>query len=162
MTAKIFLTVILSFLWSLHPFHVSVTDIVHKKDKNTLQITSRLFLDDLELALNDETGETLDVIALSKAGELDKILKPYFLKNFHLKVNDAKTNLNYLGSQLDQDALMIFVEVEGVKTVSKLFVRNTIIFEKFDDQSNIIHFNYNEEVTSARLHEDKPYVLFER
>ncbi|MCX2744646.1 hypothetical protein OO013_12255 [Mangrovivirga sp. M17] len=162
MTAKIFLTAILSFFWSLHPFHVSVTDIVHKKDQNVLQITSRVFLDDLELALNDVKGETLDVIALSKAGKLDDILKPYFLKNFNLRIDDKKSSLKYLGSQLDQDALMIFIEVEDVKKVSKLFVRNTLIFEKYDDQSNIIHFNYNDEVTSARLHEDNPYVVFER
>ncbi|QCK13490.1 DUF6702 family protein [Mangrovivirga cuniculi] len=162
MAAKIFLTAILSFFWSLHPFHVSVTDIVHKKDQKALQITSRVFLDDLELALNDVTGETLDVIALSKSGELDNILKPYFLKNFKLRVDDEKTPLKYLGSQLDQDALMVFLEVENVQTVSKLFVRNTLIFEKYDDQSNIIHFNYNDEVTSARLHEDNPYVIFER
>ncbi|NMM46840.1 DUF6702 family protein [Marinigracilibium pacificum] len=162
MTSKILLTVIISIFSSLHPFHVSVTDIVHNKDEKSLQITSRVFLDDLELALNDLTGQTLDVIVLSKNGELDKILKPYFLKNFKLKVDDENTSLSYLGSQIDQDALMVFIEVNNVELVSKLYVSNTLIFEKYDDQSNIVHFNYNGKVTSERLHADKPFVVFER
>ena len=44
----ILLNIFTSLLLSLHPFHVSVMSIHHAADEKTLQITLKIFADDLE------------------------------------------------------------------------------------------------------------------
>jgi len=47
-------------LW-VHPFYVSVTTIDQSRDKTSLEISSRIFYDDLEQALKDEFGGKVDL-----------------------------------------------------------------------------------------------------
>ena len=55
--------VLILFQSVFHPFHVSVSDIKYKEDQKAIQISTRIFLDDLELALRAFTGnEKLDIM----------------------------------------------------------------------------------------------------
>ena len=49
---------IVSLLYSLfiylHPIHLSVTEIQYSEKDNSFQITSRIFIDDLELSIRNK------------------------------------------------------------------------------------------------------------
>ncbi len=46
----------------LHPFFVSVTDINYQQKTKTVEISSKLFFDDLEETLEREHQESLDIV----------------------------------------------------------------------------------------------------
>ena len=57
------LSLVVSLLCLAHPFHVSVSDIKYKEEQKAIQISTRIFLDDLEVALQAFTGnEALDIV----------------------------------------------------------------------------------------------------
>ncbi|MFN7791981.1 MAG: DUF6702 family protein, partial [Cyclobacteriaceae bacterium] len=48
---------------SIHPIHISVTEITYSEKDKALQITSRLFIDDLELSIRSQRKEAeLDIL----------------------------------------------------------------------------------------------------
>ncbi|MBP1653258.1 MAG: hypothetical protein H6Q26_3415, partial [Bacteroidetes bacterium] len=53
---------LLGSFFAFHPFYVSVTEIEHVKTKNEVQVSCRIFADDLENVLKKESKLPLDII----------------------------------------------------------------------------------------------------
>ena len=57
-------------------------------------------------------------------------------------------------------AVVFYIEIENVKKIKSLEVRNDVIMETHEDQSNIVHVTYKGPVKSVRLLRDKPSEVF--
>ena len=54
---------LIRFLLFFHPIHVSVTEVEYNEKSKSLQIISRIFIDDLELSVQRQMKqESLDLI----------------------------------------------------------------------------------------------------
>ncbi|MEO9869011.1 DUF6702 family protein [Ekhidna sp.] len=146
----------------LHPFHVSVSDIKYKEDKKALQISTRIFLDDLELALQTYSGnEKLDIAKAEDWNFVKENLKPYILER--LKLWDEKGEayeLNYIGAEIEDDVMWCYIEIEKVKKLKQVKVSNTILHEVWGDQENLVHFRAFDDVQSARLYKGDESEIF--
>lgn len=157
------ITLALIVLQSLmHPFHVSVSDIKYKEDKKAIQISTRIFLDDLELALRAYTGnETLDIIKKENWEFVNENLKQYMLEHITLwDEKDREYELNYIGAEVEEDVMWCYIEIEKVKKLERVRVKNTLLHEVWGDQENLIHFRAFEKVRSARLFKDEDTEVF--
>ena len=47
---------IITSLFLIHPYYVSVSESVFNQDESSLQITKKIFFDDLELVLQNENN----------------------------------------------------------------------------------------------------------
>lgn len=152
----ILLHIFASLLLSFHPFHVSVMSIHHASDENTLQITLKIFADDLEEALNDEQFRTpeqafVDVLNPKDPQSLDQYVEKYLRKHMNLKVNGKDVKAAYLGKEVEDMAMWCYFEVSDVKQLESIQVRSSILTEIFDDQINIVHVNYGGVIKSMKL-----------
>lgn len=149
-------------LW-VHPFHVSVSDIKYKEDQKALQISTRIFLDDLELALQAYSGrEKLDIVEESNWDFVDEQLEKYVLERLKLwDEKDRAYELNYVGAEIEDDVMWVYVEIEKVKKLEKVTVWNSILHEVWADQENLVHFRAFEDVQSARLYKGDDSEVFE-
>ena len=140
----------------LHPIHVSVTEIeMDQKDKR-LEIMMRVFSDDLELTLRNSLGRAdLDILSLSKA-EIDKIVSEYLKVHFKISLDNKPQQNNYLGHELDDLAFIFYIEVPDVGKWKNISIRNDIIMETYNDQSNLVHVTLGETVRSLRLTKSNP------
>ncbi len=156
-------TLLLTVQLLVHDFHVSVTDIKFKEDKKVLQISSRIFLDDLELALRGYTAdESLDITSIVRWKFIDESLANYILENLELENEKGKAYpLKYVGAEVEDDVMWCYVEVEKVKKISKLKITNTILHEVWFDQENLVHVRAYETVQSVRLFKQKNTELIE-
>ena len=73
---------IVSLLYSLfiylHPIHLSVTEIQYSEKDNSFQITSRIFIDDLELSLRNKLKQPdLDILQPKNGLTLDQMALDY-------------------------------------------------------------------------------------
>lgn len=141
----------------LHPFHVSVTEIQYQETEKSLQITHRIFLDDLELGLKNFGYEDADLYRLKDEGLFEEYLTNYLGSHFKLKVNGKLLKMNYVGKEIEEDALWCYMEVNGVKKVDDVEVAHTLLLEIYDDQSNLVHVYNKGEVKSLRLAEGKTF-----
>lgn len=139
-----------------HDFHVSVTTADYKESSQSLQITMKVFLEDLEDALNEEFEPG---IVLRNAGldlKTDRIVADYIRAKFSLMSGDEQLNLAYVGHELEVDICFIYLEISNFKVENELFVGNSLFFDRFDDQSNIVNIRYQGEVYSVFLDRHHP------
>lgn len=144
-----------------HPFHVSVCDIELNREAKSIQISQRIFLDDLELALNNRYDAGLIIDDESMKSSRDSLISLYLGHRLEVIVDGKKKEARYLGSEFEEDGIWCYIEIEGIKKVKELKVTNTILFEQFDDQANIIHFKKGDFEKSVKLDSENPSITFQ-
>jgi hypothetical protein len=149
--------VILSWILSvLHPLHVSVTDIVHDEKERELEIIMRIFTDDLETSIRtQQNSPDLDLLNPAQS-TTDELVKDYVLQRFSVSLDNKKQALNFLGTEVEGDALLCYIQVRSVKKWRTIEVLNSIVTEIYEDQSNLVHVTVGEKVRSLRLMKNNP------
>lgn len=146
----------LLFFLLLHPMHVSVTEINYNEKNKSLEVISRIFIDDLETSIrNAEKNENLDLLNPTGA-TTDQLVSRYLQSRLLIQVNGKPANPNYIAHEIDDAAMVCYLEIEGVKQVKQMEITISVIQELYDDQSNLVHVTYRGPVKSLRLTKDKP------
>lgn len=140
----------------LHPFHVSVCSIHYAGEEESLQITMKIFADDLEEALNKapyrlDEEPYIDVLNPQDPQVIDAKVEQYIRKHFELTVNGEITEPVFLGYELEDLAMWCYLEVTGIKKVDTIKIHNSILTTSFDDQVNIVHVDYQDAIKSMKL-----------
>jgi hypothetical protein len=148
MIAHIFLSF---YLVLLHPLHLSVSDIEYNPETKSLEITQRLFADDLEDALHHQNSGKVDVLNPADPARLSALIGRYLQQNFQLQLNGKQTETKYLGYEIEGDAVWVYMEVPNVRRIKSISVQNTVFFEMFDDQVNLINVDKDGEIRSLKL-----------
>lgn len=144
------------FGWLAHPFHVSVCDIEVNQKNRSLEISQRIFLDDLEMALRKKSGwEKLDVLNPSDPKRFDALMKDYIRDHLDISVNGKTRAYTYLGHEQEGDALWCYMEVKEVEQIDLIEVKNTILLETYNDQINLVHIKNDGKIRSLKLYQDK-------
>ncbi len=147
----IWLTALL--LMNMHPLHVSICDIEYQKDQRSLQISSRMFVDDLELALSSKTNVD-NYFDNRDRSLIDNDLKVLLKEKLKLKVNGKPLEINYLGYEIENDVLWCYLEATRVKPLKSIDLEYTVLLDTFDDQFNLVHVRYLGTTKSLRFLKD--------
>lgn len=151
------ITLFYSFLLFLHPIHLSVSEINYSEKDKALQITSRIFLDDLELSIQKQLNKPdLDLLEPGKDYTTEKLINDYVLQHLSIKLDGKIQKLNFLGFEREDPAIICYIEIENVKKFKTIEIMNDVIMETHNDQSNLVHVTYKGPVKSLRLVRDKP------
>ena len=147
----------LFLLWFFHPVHVSVTEINYNEKNKSLEIISRIFIDDLEISIQEKLkDESLDILEPKNGQTTDQLVSTYLIEHFKIKLDGKAAKFKYLTHEIEDAAIICYLEIEGVKKVKSLEVTDTVIQETHADQSNLVHITYKGPVKSFRLMRDKP------
>lgn len=143
-------------LW-FHPIHLSITEIDHNEKSKALQITMRIFVDDLELSIRKKVNDPeLDLLEPGNGRTTDNLVRDYLMETVKLKVDKKAVKMNYIGHEIEGPAMICYVEVENIKKFTTIEVTNRVILETHDDQSNLVNVNYKDKVKSIRLTNETP------
>ena len=123
-----------------HPFYISLTEIKYNSKVKSLEISQKIFWNDLEEHLTEIHQSKIDFLNPKDKAELDKKLKKYILENNEILVNGKKVELNYLGYQIEEDAAWFYLEAKQIPRPQNVDVKNSILHQYFDSQQNIINF----------------------
>ncbi|UOB18348.1 DUF6702 family protein [Abyssalbus ytuae] len=140
---------------NMHKFYLSATEINYSDKDKTLQIISRYFIDDFENVLKERYGIIPNLNTNKEMENLDFYVKKYLDDRFSIMINDKDLQLNYLGKEYDNDVIKIYFESEKInlKKIRNIRIKNSSLFEKFDNQQNIIHVDINGKKKSFNLYE---------
>ena len=141
------------FWWgAMHPFHVSVMDAEHNIEKGSIQVSHRLFLDDLEDGLKDFHGmDYIDTSEPEDEEQLDSLISKYLQSKVFFVVNGEDKTFKYFGSELEGDARWCYYEVEGVTDLKEIEITNVALMDVFEDQQNIVHLKAKGKIHSYKL-----------
>jgi hypothetical protein len=139
----------------LHPFHISMTEIKYNSGKKTLEISEKIFWDDMEVELNDYSKKKINFLKPVNKEELNKLLEKYILEHIEININGKKVALNYLGYEVEEDAAWIYLEGSNVPSPKIAEIKNEVLFKSFPEQQNIINFYKEKSPKSLRLIENQ-------
>lgn len=155
-------SLVLWILLPLHPIHLSVSEVNYSEKDKALQMTSRIFIDDLELAIQAALKEDeLDLLDPGKGRTTDQLVSQYLSRHMRMKIDGKPVVMNYLGHEREDLALICYIEFPGVKKLKRVEVYNDVIQEVHADQSNLVHVTWKGTVRSARLVKEAPSGTFE-
>jgi len=137
--------------FEMHKFYVSVTQINYAQDKKTIQITSRIFIDDLNNALEKKHKKKFYIGSTKESEEEIQILKNYFSENFSIKVNSKLKPTVYLDKEIEDDVIILYHVVRDVSKINSLQIKNTTLFDFLPEQQHIIHTQISGKKLSALL-----------
>ena len=126
-----------------HKYYVS-TSLFNFTEDSSLQITLRIFKDDLSNAISDtyldQKTDDLNLINELYFKQVDK----YINSKISILIDDKKFEMDYLGLETKNDMYVCYLEIENLPIYSNMVISNKILFEIFDDQQNIIHVKRND------------------
>ncbi|MFM2376485.1 MAG: hypothetical protein RLZZ165_1582 [Bacteroidota bacterium] len=143
--------VLMSGSMAPHDFHVSITQIDHNPQTQSLEITLRIFTDDLEHTMRSLGGGELRLGEPRESPDANRLLLEYFQNRLAIRVNDQPSVLEWVGKEIEPDATWCYLEVFKVPVISSLQITNRVLMEAFDDQKNIIHLNASGQTRSLFL-----------
>lgn len=124
-----------------HKFHASFARMNYNNQDQSLEITLRLFADDLENILSKRAGRH---IRIDKTADAAQLTLAYLQESFELRGRDGRAKrLRWIGMEPEVDTVWIYIEAKVREDVAELSVRNRILFDLFDDQINLLHARYN-------------------
>lgn len=150
----IFSNYIIGLIWVLsgfHPFHVSITELIYKEESKSVQIMHKVFVDDFEQTLNKNYKVNLDILVMENTSSIDSMVEDYLQRNFSVEIDGKKQEVVYLGSELEDNVLWCYQEIYKVRKPEVFTVTNSIMFDEFDDQSNLVHTTVNTQLKTMRL-----------
>jgi len=153
--------IFLILLSNVHPFHVSVCEIYHNPDTFSLEISMKIFIDDMELAVQKSEQSDFKLADIPEKNVDNEQLYDYLKKHFSISVDKKEINLEFVGFEFDEDAVLCYLEGKKIKKINSVEISNTLLTEVFDDQINLTHFQYKDEMKSIKTVKDQPSGLID-
>ena len=144
---------------SMHKYYISVTQINYVKEKESVQITSKLFIDDFENALKTNYDENIILAEKDEAKIIDTYMQRYLQDKIKLRINNKAVTFNFIGKEYEGDIVRCYLEVEHVKSIESFLITNSVLFDLQKDQQNIVKTNINSKNKSVILTYNNPNAL---
>jgi hypothetical protein len=159
--ASVFYNTVLSFFMLMnvlpankpapHPLHVSTTDINYNAKEGKLEVTCTIFTDDFEAALAKQNHTKTDLVKADMHAAMDVLVKNYMAANVHIKTTAAALGFNYIGFEVDKEAVNVYFESDKTPTPKKIDAEVTLLHNLYTDQMNIVHMTVNGTRKSGKL-----------
>lgn len=145
----------------VHPFFVSVIEINHNAKDANVEISVRIFTEDLEKTLQKYTSAKLDIINPPDKAFLEKQISNYISKKLKLTINGKPAELKYVGHEIQKESVWSYFEIPGTRGIKKLEVDCTLLYDFESSQSNIIHVKNGGTDKSYKLDFPKSHTSFD-
>jgi hypothetical protein len=127
----------------LHRFYTAIYQINYVAEKKMIQITTRIFADDLNDALKNQYHKNTFLGTEKETPEDIVLMKKYLSENFKLTVNGKPQDMNYLSDEVEDNVFICYLNIKDVSKIYSLAIENSILIEIHPEQQNIIQFNNN-------------------
>jgi len=153
--------IIVSWLNFFHPFYVSVTEINHNSHTQAVEVSCRIFYDDLERTLEKQYHTRVDIVKPADKSKMNQLLNDYIKKHLIIKADGKVLALSYVGYEIQEDAAWTYFEVKGINKVKKFEVHDDLLFTEHPEQINMLHVTIGGLRKSTKLSNPESDAAFE-
>jgi len=125
-----------------HKFYMGIFQVNYVAEKKMVQITSRIFVDDLNNGIEKKYHKKT-FIGTEKETQADlDLLKRYLSENFSIKIDGQPKTIIFLSKEMEaDDVLVCYSKITGVEKLKTLEITNTILTDWNAEQQNITHIS---------------------
>ncbi len=144
-----------------HPLYVAVTEINYDNADKFATIICKTFTDDLDLALQKRyhTKGNFD-----SPGDLKKLsleIEEYIKMRLQLKINDKPVVFAFTDFKKEDNTIWSYFRVDNVSAIRKIEITDTIFYELYDNQIQIVYITVNGNRKSNRLTNPESKLAFD-
>lgn len=121
-----------------HKFYVSNSVIEFNPRSNSYEVTCKIFTDDLELALETSSGRKVSLSNAQEKYVSEKLIADYVSPRFKVLFDDKPVIMSFVGFESEVDLTYVYYEVSGNADFNVLTVENSLLFELYPEQKNIV------------------------
>lgn len=143
--AILFLTLVLFIGLSSfndHKFYVSIYQVDFVPEKKRVEITARIFMDDLNLALEKEFKIKIHLGEKTESNQDVQFLQKYLMKHLKISIDDKEKNIQFLSKEIENNVVIIYLKIVDVKKINSFRIYNNALLELYSDQQNIIQTKF--------------------
>ena len=138
-----------------HPLYVSICQVDFNEKSHALEISIKIFADDLIHALEKKGAPELYLGEEKENPQTDSLINAYIQSKYLFIVNGEKTAFHFIGKELDTDAVWCYFETGKIDDLRNIEVDCNLLTEVYDTQSNIIQVTKNGETKNMLLDKRK-------
>ena len=129
---------------TLHKFYVSVTNINYSEKDDAFQVTTRIFIDDMEEVLKERYGIEGNLGDGNETSLADEYIEKYLRAKFLVLLDGKPFPYTFLGKKYDNDVILCYLELPKVdlEHLKKMEIENEILTDLYEEQKNIVHVKW--------------------
>lgn len=150
------------FAFSVHKYYVALTEIEYNAKNKSVEMIMNVFVDDIELALNDDYQIKPSLNTPKELKNIDEYFKKYINQHFKISINGKQKSYNFIGKEYNGNVVFFYLEIESIEDFKTIEVKNTILVKQFTEQQNLVKVKVNKTRKSLFLsrEEDKGMLNF--
>lgn len=125
-----------------HKFYLSLAQIEHNSQNQTLEISLKVFTDDLERCVGKQFRENLKLGDAAEHEQSDQLIESYLKEKLQFKCEGKDLQITLLGKEVNVEETWCYIEValnsENAKSVE---IDNRIFLEVYAAQVNMVKFS---------------------
>lgn len=134
----------------LHPFFVSVTELHFNAKTKNLEISCKMFIDDIQHALKQNFKRPVDLSNPKQQAENEKMLNEYLTKHLVINADNRLVGLKLIGFEKESESVYCYFEATNITSPKKVVLINKILHDYKEEQVNIMHVVVNGNRKSAK------------
>lgn len=134
-----FVAVLLSLFTYIHPFYVSMADINFNEKDKTLEVSIRIFTDDLENTIRKYHKEDIDILHPTDQQKMNSYVDAYIQKNFTIKTDGKPAAMNFIGYERQSESIWTYFEIKNIASIKKLDISDALLYDYNSNQINMMH-----------------------
>lgn len=135
-----------------HPFFISMTDINFNAKDKELEISVRIFTDDLENTIRKyHSNIKIDILNPADQKQMDSFVNDYIQKHLQFQLNGKPVPLAFVGYEQQKESIWAYFEVKDVTAVTKLSITNSLLQDYNTSQINMMHVQVGDKEKSDKL-----------
>ena len=126
--------------FTAHKFYVALYQVNYAPEKKMLQITTRIFVDDLNTSIGKKYQKKINLGSEKETDEDLIFFKKYFNEKFNIKVNGQVKPIHFISKEMEGDVLICYFSIKEIQKINSIEIYNAVITEGNSEQQNIMHF----------------------
>jgi hypothetical protein len=150
------LSLFFAFSIHYHPVHVSILNIDYVNGQPAIDLSFKLFTADLEFAIAHNYNVALNLGQPNENPENVKHINKYVSNLFTMRINNNDpSKLVYKNKKINEDATWLYFAIPFKGEVKELVIHNLLLFDIYEDQTNLVIIAINGKETGYRFDYNK-------
>ena len=129
-----------------------MTEIQYIPKEKTLEVSVRIFTDDLENTIrNLHKDYPLDLLHPKDSALVNKWVDQYVHSRLQIKTDNIVRSMKMLGYERQEESIWVYFEIKNVPVPHQVHVFNTLLYDYKKEQINMIRFKNGEKEKSSKL-----------
>lgn len=127
--------------FAIHKFYVSIYQINYAEKSKMLQITARIFEDDLNAVLQKKYNKKTHIGLVNETEDDRDLLKKYFNENLSIKVNNQLKPITFVSNEAESNVVICYFKITSISKLKSIEIKNTALLDLNNEQQNIMQIN---------------------